>query len=389
MISGCSSVLEPIEITGLSPDPKLQEQFSIEVIPLTFAVAKELNIQQFPRLISSPGSADSAKVVDERSIEHSPFLPEAESFSYTLGIGDELAFIQPINIPAKLIPSPVQNSDTETAGFTMSLSQPATNIVKTISRVGSDGSILLIGVGRLQAKGRRISDLQDDVRSILIRNGKAPDFQLEIESFNSQRIFLTSDRPVGDNINSSLVIRITDQGLTLRQSVATAGLPLDEKILTMVKVQRRGKTYQFTLSDVLSKKAPDIYLRHNDHIFIQNLEYLPGKVFLTGAVNPKIIPINPQERQTLAEVLFAPEGPMEVENAQRSGLYLLRGQDPLKAYHLDAQHPARVLVADSVELRPNDIVFVGEQPINTFNRMLSTILPLRVFSRDVQNNNIP
>ena len=389
IISGCSAVVEPIEIAGLSPDPKSQEHFSVEVIPLTFAMAKELNLQRFPRLLSSPGNAYSAKVVDEKSIARSQLPPDAETFSYVLGVGDGLAFTQPINTPPELIASPIQGGGTENSQFTMSLSQPSSSIVKTTSRVGSDGSILLIGVGRLQAKGRQISDLQDDVRSILIQNGKAPDFQLEIESFNSQRIFLTSDLPEVIDAKGSLILPITDQGLSLREAIASAGLPLNEKVLTLLKIKRGGKIYQSTLSDVLSEKSPDIYLEHNDHIFIQNLAYLPGKVFLTGAVDPIIIPINPEERQTLAEVLFAKQGPMAVEKAQRSGVYLLRGQNPLKAYHLDAQNPARILVADNVELRPNDIVFVGEQPISTFNRVLSTIFPLRIFSRDVQNNNIP
>ena len=388
MISGCSAVVEPIEIAGLSSDPKLQEQFSIEVMPLTFSMAKELNVQRFPRLLSSPSNAYSAKVVDEKFIERTPLPADSETFSYVLGVGDGLAFIQPINSPPELIASPVQSGGTENPQFTMSLSQPSTTIVKTASRVGSDGSVLLIGVGRLQAKGRKISDLQDDVRSILIQNGKAPDFQLEIEHFNSQKIFLTSDLPTRGGA-SSFILPITDQGLTLREAIASAGLPLNEKVLTLVKIKRGGKISQFTLSDVLSEKSPDIYLGNNDHIFIQNLEYLPGKVFLTGAVDPIIIPINPEERQTLAEVLFAPKGPMAVGKAQRSGVYLLRGENPLKAYHLDAQNPARILVADTVELRPNDIVFVGEQPISTFNRVLATILPLRIFLRDIQNDNIP
>jgi polysaccharide export outer membrane protein len=68
---------------------------------------------------------------------------------------------------------------------------------------------------------------------------------------------------------------------------------------------------------------------------------------------------------------------------------LLRGRKPTQAYHLDAQNPASVLVADAVELRPNDIVFVAEQPLTSFNRTLLNILPLRVLLRDIQDNNFP
>ena len=384
-ISGCTSVVEPVKISGLSPNPKLQEPVSIELLPLTLTAAKALNSQKFPRLLSSPGNAYSAKVIDEELIERDQAPPASKTFTYTLGIGDELAFTQTRIIPAQLIPSPMLGVADQTQPFAASqtVSQQTSEIVTTHSRVGSDEGVLLIGIGRIDAKGRQIADLRDEVRSILIRNGKDPDFQLDILKFNSQKVFITTDEREGR------ILPITDQGLTLRQSIATAGLPFNERVLTIVKLQREGKTYQFTLSDILSEKTTDIYLKHNDHIIIQHLEYLSGKVFLAGGVAPAIVPIKPEQRQTLAEVLFAPGGPMAVETAQRSAVYLLRGQNPIKAYHLDAQNPARILVADFVELRPNDIVFVGEQPISTFNRVLSTILPLRLFSRDVKDKNLP
>jgi len=62
---------------------------------------------------------------------------------------------------------------------------------------------------------------------------------------------------------------------------------------------------------------------------------------------------------------------------------LLRGTDPVVAYHLDAQSPTRLIVADAMELRPNDILYVAEQPIVSFNRALATITPLRAVLREI------
>ena len=42
-----------------------------------------------------------------------------------------------------------------------------------------------------------------------------------------------------------------------------------------------------------------------------------------------------------------------------------------------------------MELRPNDILYVAEQPIVSFNRTLATIAPLRILLRDIQDDNIP
>ena len=108
-----------------------------------------------------------------------------------------------------------------------------------------------------------------------------------------------------------------------------------------------------------------------------------------GAVSPQIFTINPTNRETLADILFTTGGPLSASSAKRSEVYLLRGSNPVIAYHLDAQNPTRLIVADAMELRPNDILYVAEQPIMSFNRTLATITPLRILLRDIQDDNIP
>jgi polysaccharide biosynthesis/export protein len=359
LLASCTQVMEPVQLDGLSPDASAQEQFEINLQPLTFEAAKSLNSEHYDRFVSKPGHAYSANVVAERNLLKTSFPPSSQNQAYKLGIGDELALIQYAD--------------------------------STSGRIGTDGSLFLIGVGRLDALGREISELRDEVRSVLIRNGKAPNFQLEIKAFNSKKAYMIRDNAAVSEarLNTSAIIPITDQGTTFRELIATAGIAFDERQITIVRVQRKGKTYTFSLADLFSQTAPDIYLQDEDRVFIQNLNYRDGKVFLLGGVSPTIIPIRPEERQTLAEVLFAKNGPLATDTAQRSAVYLLRGRDPVQAYHLDAQNPLRVLVADAVELRPNDIVFVAEQPITTFNRTLASLTPLSILMSDIRNGTIP
>ena len=91
----------------------------------------------------------------------------------------------------------------------------------------------------------------------------------------------------------------------------------------------------------------------------------------------------------MADVLFTSGGVLSAPGAKRSDVYLLRGRDPVVAYHLDAQSPTRLIVAEAMELRPNDILYVAEQPIISFNRTLETIIPLRLLLRDIKDENIP
>ena len=364
---GCSQIVEPVVLPELQKEAADQEVFEINLQALSFDAAKSLNAARYDRLVSKPGAAFSADAVSEASLSK-PFLPsKSANTPYLLGIGDEVSLVQYIDGLPTI--SSIVNSPDDQNITTSSTS----NIITTRGRVGTDGNLLLIGVGRLDANGRQISELRDEIRTILIRNGKAPNFQLEITGFNSKKAYITTDRSGAANA----VIPITDRGITLREVIAKAGIGFDESVLTIVRVKRNETIYTVGLSDLLVKNSKELYLKNQDHVFVQSFSYQPGKVFLLGGVKPQIIPILPESRQTLAEALFAKDGPLAVASAQRSAVYLLRGRNPVQAYHLDAQNPVRVLVANEVELRPNDIVFVSEQPISTFNRTLANIVPLR------------
>ena len=127
----------------------------------------------------------------------------------------------------------------------------------------------------------------------------------------------------------------------------------------------------------------------NEKSLISKTGYKQNKVFILGGVNPQIFKINPTKRETLADILFTKDGPLADSTAKRSEVYLLRGKNPVIAYHLDAQSPTRIIVADALELRPNDILYVAEQPIISFNRTLATVIPLRLLLRDIQDGELP
>lgn len=392
---GCSQIVEPIVLPELQKEATDQEAFEINLQALSFDAAQSLNAARYNRLVSKPGAAFSADAVSEASLSK-PFLPSnSANTPYMLGIGDEVALVQYIDALPTIgsIVNGVDSSPSTSSERQNTTSSASSNIISTSGRVGTDGSLLLIGVGRLDARGRQISELRDEIRTILIRNGQAPNFQLEIKGFNSQKAYITTDRlsrsSASNAENISAVIPITDRGVTLREVIATAGIDFDESVLTIVRVKRNETTYTIGLSDLLVKNSKELYLKNQDHVFVQSFSYQPGKVFLLGGVKPQIIPILPESRQTLAEALFAEGGPLGIASAQRSAVYLLRGRNPVQAYHLDAQNPLRVLVANEVELRPNDIVFVSEQPISTFNRTLANIVPLRILLRDIKNSDIP
>ena len=177
--------------------------------------------------------------------------------------------------------------------------------------------------------------------------------------------------------------------IPLDQILTENGLSIDGNSIVRIDLQRKRRKYVFTMDDLFDSNGPKVYIQNNDRITVEKLSYKENKVFIVGGLSPQIFKINPANRETLADVLFTSGGPLSASSAKRSEVYLLRGSNPVVAFHLDAQSPTRLIVADAMELRPNDILYVAEQPIISFNRTLSTIIPLRILLRDIQDENIP
>jgi polysaccharide biosynthesis/export protein len=264
--------------------------------------------------------------------------------------------------------------------------QIISNKASTInSIVGSKGNILLGDVGSVSAVNRTLDDIYEEIRSILIKKGIKPNFQLELTKFASKKAYLIQKN------GESIVVPLTSSAITLRELLIKNNSPMPSSLgLSIITLKRNGQVYRMTKDQILDPKTQDIWIINEDQIEIETLNYKLGQVFaLSGAGSAHVVSIDPSKRETLADILFAENGALNNLLAKRSEVYLLRGKNPSVAYHLDAQNVSRILVAAKTELRPNDIVYVAERPIISFSRTLAEILPLRILLRDIQDNNIP
>ena len=102
-------------------------------------------------------------------------------------------------------------------------------------------------------------------------------------------------------------------------------------------------------------------------------------VYLTGEfTTPGRFPMPFGRSATLADALYAGGG-FSSQTANTSQIYVLRGSqnpnDPVTAWHLNAQNVANITLATRMKVLPNDIVFIAEQPITKWNRALQQIFP--------------
>lgn len=556
-ISSCAQVLQPVALKINTQDRSLQEKFNVIEKTLTITEARAQKNAPYVREVLKNGRGAEARPIPEKLALISNFPENDTPFIYRIGIGDTLTFSKLVENnrspfdtqdkwPKQQVRSkyklgigdtlvltlikktetitPIAPNNTETDQNLIRSSQQNDNTIISTGRIGSDGSVLLLEVGRLEASGKSLNELRSEVRNILIRNGVSPRFQLEISEFQSQKAYLTvneksqvifladkrttardilaaaevgfipgvktrvrlqrdgleyimslrdifsdtapeidiisldhlfvetsaasivTNTSVVDNEGSvvfegvgkikavglsldelrnkienliqqlpdsqnafqiqitnfasqtallripgqpSGVTPITDTPKALEEVLANSVLSSDGSNITRINLQRKSKSYFFTLDDLLNPNTEKVYLQPNDRVTVETLSYKENKVFILGGVDPQIFTINPTKRETLADILFTSSGVLSSSSAKRSEVYLLRGSNPVIAYHLDAQNPTRLIVADAMELRPNDILYVAEQPIVSFNRTLATILPLRILLRDIGDNNIP
>lgn len=548
MLQGCDAILEPVLLYGKDENgtKNNQEDFSVNITPLTFLSAKKANLDPYSRKLMSLGTGSEANILNESDLKYFDIPRDIKKTEYLIGIGDRLSLIiqnkflndtpkWPKNsnqteyiLGAGDILTFVQQNDISNREFNDNIGTTSyvktETIISTEGTVGTNGNILLLGVGNINAGNRPLNDVRTEVRNILIRDGLAPNFQIEITGFKSKKAFLTSsgknkkipinnipitlreiviEAGIAQSLEDLAVISLTrkseiyhytakqllepsapdiviqnqdyidiklisDQPTNIQSTVDAQGfilipsigkikakgktlaelqkkisilqadnkldatihleiiefnskkaylvlenksmsIPLTDKIISirelilgsnstntsnsgfvLITLIRDGKKYQLMENQILNPKEQDIWVQDKDQIIVTNYNYKPGQVFaLSGYNSAKIITINPSVRETLADILFVPEGALNNQYSKRSEVYLLRGRNPSTAFHLDAQNVSRLLVAAKTELRPNDIIYVAERPIISFARTMNEISPLRTLIRDIQNDNIP
>ena len=261
----------------------------------------------------------------------------------------------------------------------------------------------------------------------------APAFSLELTGYNSKRV------AVGGLVAAPQNIPVTVVPLTLSQAIAAVGgLTTRDRDFGTIRVYRTGDLYQIPIKDYLRRPdLQRLNLLNGDAVYVDTsydldralgfyrdqidvislnqqaradalaeLDLAVGLrrdeliesrtnfttrtelgaeqrdyVYLGGEFrNNARMPLPYGHHLNLADALFG-QGGFSTRTADASHIYVLRSSPKpeefgaVTAWHLDARNPAALSVAARMQLRPNDIVFIQEQPITTWGRALDQFLP--------------
>jgi protein involved in polysaccharide export with SLBB domain len=292
IINACSTILEPVSIIipdKASDDIIVQEEFNIIIKSLNFKNSNKANKDAYPRQLMLTGSGAKAKLLNEKNFLTSK-MPEFESIQdyrigfkdelsftllnefkndelqwpdvsdhseYLLGVGDKLKLIHFADVESISV---LLGRDT---GGNIDDFDPNDNLIESAGIIGSNGKILLLGLGNIMAANRTLSDVQAEVRNILLRNGLAHSFQLEIDAFQSKKAYVTHTN------NKSSVIPINNISISLKEIALMEGLSESYKNNALITLARDYKEFRITAGQLFSPNAPEIYIQDKDQIEIK------------------------------------------------------------------------------------------------------------------------
>lgn len=426
LISGCG-------VTYTSPRVSTEDTaYDVEVVALTPDVVSRANESSYvpkrlPRAFSQTagqggrfqgiGSIPDAPEVPTRPEPGSLTLslpPEVEPQTYTIGVGDVVLFATRASGTL-----PIDSA----TGLATAQSQRQSFTVR------DDGAIAIPEVGVIPFEGLTLEAAEDRLFQRLVQNQLDSEFSLEIAEFNSKRV------SIGGAVKSSALVPITLNPLRLDEAITTAGgITLESQDFGSIRIYRDGSLYQIPLEAYFTRpNVRKIMLIDGDSVYVdgtydltkaqeyysQQIEAIGLRqaarnaalaelgteinlrrtelaeqrtnfearleagavdrdyVYLAGEVSQQArVPLPFETKASLADVMFEGGG-LPTSTGNPAQIYVLRqgSGSGITAYHLDARNVVNLTVATKFEMRPDDIVFVQEQPITVWGRALAQAFP--------------
>ncbi|MFV2033768.1 MAG: polysaccharide biosynthesis/export family protein [Halocynthiibacter sp.] len=349
--------------------------------------------------------------------------PEVVSRPYMIGVGDVVLLATPQAASTVAELSGLLAAQNRRQGYT----------------VQDDGAIAIPDVGRIMLAGLTLEEAEAEVFQRLVENQINPAFSLEISEFNSRRVSIGGSVRTPAVIPIALTPLYLDGALA-----ATGGVTVPDDNYATIRLYRDGTLYQIPLSELFARSGlRRIRLVAGDSLFVdtefeldQASAYFEEQirlaefrqrarqnaltelnaevslrrgalqearqnyqaqltlgavdrdyVYLTGEVGSQsryVLPFN--QTASLADALFDAGGGIPTRTGNVAQIYVLRGSsDPrefsaITAWQLDARNAANLLLGTRFEVRPNDVIFVAEQPVTRWNRVVQQIVPALITS---------
>ena len=253
--------------------------------------------------------------------------------------------------------------------------------------VGEDGNIFYPYAGIMKAAGKTVEEIRAELTQKLSVYIEQVQLDVRVTSYRSQRVYV-----VGEVVNPGIQT-VKDIPLTVLEAINSAGGLSPEADSRNIVLTRDGKTYKINLLSLyeggdLSQNIP---LQQGDVLNVPDRQF--NKIFIFGDTSAATtgsasaaMPGGSQStrsrslymskgRMTMAEAL-SDAGGVSQDFADAARIFVFRGGlGKPKIFHLDAQSPDALLLADRFPLQPRDVIFVDRAEGIRWNQIVNQIQP--------------
>jgi polysaccharide biosynthesis/export protein len=263
--------------------------------------------------------------------------------------------------------------------------------------VSEDGLLQFPYVKRFRVGGMTEIEAQQRLEAALEPYIHDPQISLRVIGYRSKKVYVNGE------VHSPGVKPITDVPMTLAQALHEADGVLSTGDASRMTLLRAGRRYGVCLPEYTSRGLDASRVPLVDGDVLRVPPQSDFNVFVLGEVQrPGAVKFRSDGRLTLSQALGMaqpsqetsdpsqiylvrpPENVRELRDVRRDPLALSRPIDA-QVYHLNAKSPQGFALAQQIELRPDDVVYVDAPGIVRWNRVIAQLLGGTTAAYNVQN----
>ena len=252
------------------------------------------------------------------------------------------------------------------------------------NQVGEDGTIFFPYIGVVRAGGQTVEEIREYLTKKLSVYIEKVQMDVRVASYRSQRVYV-----VGEVITPGIQT-VKDIPLTVLEAINSSGGLGPEADARNITLTRDGHTYSINLLALYEGGdiRQNVILQGGDVLNVPDMQF--NKVFVLGESNivnsftagtnetqrSRTVPMH-KGRLTLMEAI-SEQGGFNQETADAARVFIFRGGTVTgkpEIFHLNAQSPDALLLADRFPLHPHDLIYIDRAEGIRWNQIMNQIQP--------------